>query len=239
MKTKRNIRVLAIVPSAGMGTRMGTRKKNLLPILGRPVLARTLDALEACPNVDSIVIATRTEKTVAEIVGRYGFKKVEKIVRGGKTRQDSVSNALPSVDGGYDIILVHDGARPLVTPETVSECIKAALRCGAAVAAVPVKDTIKEAFGGRVARTIPRDGLWSVQTPQAFRSKILFEAHLRARKDRFNGTDESSLVERLGFEVAIVEGSYENIKITTREDLVITESILRSREGCIPAARPS
>lgn len=231
MKTRRKIKVLAIVPSAGMGTRMGTRKKNFLPLLGRPVLARTLEALEACPLVDSIIIATRTEKTVARIIGRYGFNKVEKIVRGGKTRQESVSNALGSIDGRYDIILVHDGARPLVTPGIVTESVKAAKRFGAAIAAVPVKDTIKEACRGLVTKTIPRDALWSVQTPQAFRSEILVRSHRQAKKDRFTGTDESSLVERLGLKVAVIEGSYENIKITTREDLVMAESILRAREG--------
>src|SRR5574340_319913 len=151
---------------------MGTRKKNYLPLLGKPVLARTLEALEACPLVDSVIIATRSGKTVAGIAGRYGFKKVRKIVRGGDTRQASVSNALKSIDGRYDIILVHDGARPLVTPEIITRSVKAAARFGAAIAAVPVKDTIKEASQGKVARTIPRDALWSVQTPQAFRAGI-------------------------------------------------------------------
>ncbi len=231
MKSKNKMRVLAIVPSAGMGKRMGTARKNYLPLIGRPVLARTLDALEACPLVDSVIIASRAGKTVAGMVDRYGFKKVRKIVRGGRTRQDSVSNALGSIDGKFDIILVHDGARPLVTPGIVSRSVKAAARFGAAIAAVPVKDTIKEASHGRVARTIPRDALWSVQTPQAFRREIRLESHRRAKKDRFIGTDESSLVERLGIKVAIIEGSYENIKITTREDLVMAESILRSREG--------
>ncbi len=231
VKTKGAIRVLAIVPSAGMGTRMGTTKKNYLPLLGRPVLARTLDALEACPLVDSVIIAARAGKAAAGIVERYGFSKVKKIVRGGATRQASVSNALGSIDGAYDIILVHDGARPLVTTGIIAASVKAAARHGAAIAAVPVKDTIKEASRGRVKRTIPRDALWSVQTPQAFRAGILISSHRKAREDRFTGTDESSLVERLGIKVAIVEGSYENIKITTREDLVMAEGILRLREG--------
>ncbi len=222
-------KVLAIIPSAGLGKRIGTGRKNYLPLQGKPVLAHTLEALEGCGLIDSIIIAARTKKTVAEIVEKYGFKKIKQIVAGGRTRQDSVSNALKAAKEDYDVILVHDGARPLITRDVITRTIKSALIHGAAITAVPVKDTIKEVNSGRVKKTIPRDALWSVQTPQAFRSEILIKAHKKAQKDHFTGTDESSLVERLRQKVVIVEGSYENIKITTREDIPIAEGILRRR----------
>lgn len=227
-------KTLAIIPSAGLGRRMGTLKKNYLPLLGRPVLAHTLAAFEACPAIDSIIVVVAAEdidRCAEEVVAPYGFKKVDRIIAGGIERQDSVANGLAHA-AGFSIVVVHDGARPLVTTDMIGEVVANAGRTGAAITAVPVKDTIKEVFNGLVARTIDRVPLVSVHTPQAFKTELLTSALARARRDGFIGTDESSLVERLGEPVAVVAGSYENIKITTAEDIALAEGVLERRAGC-------
>ena len=140
-----------------------------------------------------------------------------------------VENGLAAAGDEFGVILVHDGARPLVTTDIIEDTIKAASESGAAIAAVPVKDTIKEAAGGLVKATLARESLLSAQTPQGFKSQVLKEAFRKARESAFSGTDESSLVERTGHPVRVVHGSYENIKITTPEDLAIAECILKYR----------
>jgi len=233
-------RTVAIIPSAGLGRRMnspGTRK-TYMPLAGRPVLAHTLAAFEACPAVDSVIVVVNGDDIdycAEEVVERYGFAKVAAVVAGGAERQDSVARGMEAAGPGWDIIAVHDGARPLVTPGIIEDTVRAAAETGAAVSAVPVKDTIKAAkpAAGRgravVARTIPRDELWAVHTPQAFRASLLAEAHERARRRGVVATDESSLVEDAGKEVTLVPGSYENIKITTAEDIHAAEAILGAR----------
>lgn len=232
------MKTFAIIPSAGKGLRMGPGKKNYLPLLGTPVLAHTIGAFESCRLVDSIVVVTLPEDAEffrEEIAGRYGFKKIAGVVPGGEKRQDSVANALNSIKVLFnpkensDIILVHDGARPLVTAGIIEDTVKEAQKHGAAVSAVRVKDTIKEVSGGFVKKTIPREPLWAVQTPQAFKAGLIIKAFDKAVKDGFTGTDESALVERLGAHVSVVPGTYENIKITTPEDLLIAECILKNR----------
>ncbi|MFQ5735478.1 MAG: 2-C-methyl-D-erythritol 4-phosphate cytidylyltransferase [Thermodesulfobacteriota bacterium] len=232
MRTDLNKKTIAVVPSAGLGRRMGSQKKNYLDLLGRPVLAHTLRVFEESPFVDAVVIAVAPadrEMCREEVVDRYGFKKVVDVVGGGAERQDSVANALRLAEG-YGITLVHDGARPLVTPAIIEAVVKAARKDGAAVPAVAVKDTIKEASGGRVNRTVDRSALVAVQTPQAFRTELLLRAFAMAREDGFYGTDESSLVERLGEPVTVVEGDYENIKITTAGDMDMAGWILSRRK---------
>jgi len=232
--TDRPGKTVAIIPSAGMGRRMGSRKKNYLTLLGRPVLAHTLEAFERSASIDSVVVVVPAGDEAFcrnEIVSKYGFKKVAAVVAGGAERQDSVSNGIKAAGGGASIIAVHDGARPLVTPEVIERVIAAACEHGAAIAAVPVKDTIKEASGGFVRRTVPRGNLLSVQTPQAFSAGVLIQAFKKALEDGFTGTDESSLVERTGVAVKAVEGSYENMKITTPEDMDFAECVLNKRSG--------
>ena len=227
-------KTVAIIPSAGMGRRMGSRKKNYLALLDRPVLAHTLEAFEKAQSVHSIVVvvpAGDEDFCRDGIVSKYGFKKVIAVVAGGAERQDSVQNGIKAAGSGFDIIAVHDGARPLVTAEIIERTIAAAIEDGAAIAAVPVKDTIKEASNGFVRRTVPRDALLSVQTPQAFSTDLLCKAFKKALEDNFTGTDESSLVERTGAPVRVVEGSYENMKITTPEDMAFAECVLRERPG--------
>lgn len=226
-------KTLAIIPSAGMGRRMGSMKKNYLSLLDKPVLAHTLAAFEASVEVDSVLIVAHPsdeDYCRTEIIARYGFKKVLRIIPGGAERQDSVWNGLKE-SAGFDMIAVHDGARPLVTTDIIDRTIRAAKEHGAAIAAVAVKDTIKESLDGFISRTIPREALVSVQTPQAFRRAALMEAFEKARADGFLGTDESSLAERAGQRVKVVEGSYENIKITTREDMLFAECILKNRHA--------
>lgn len=226
-------KTVAIIPSAGLGRRMGSLKKNFLRLLGRPVLAHTLAAFESSPSIDGIIIAVAPSDVDicrSGIVERFGLRKIIDVIEGGAERQDSVANGLIRAEG-FDITVVHDGARPLITTEIIEAVVKAAVLEGAAIAAVPVKDTIKEAADGKIKRTIDRASLVSVQTPQAFRTAILRRAFEKARSDGFYGTDESSLVERLGEEVAVVRGSYENIKITTPEDMAFAESVLRARQN--------
>jgi len=234
MTNPSNKKTVAIIPSAGMGRRMGSRKKNYLTLLDRPVLAHTLAAFENAASIQSVIIVVPPEDELFcrdEIVSRYGFKKVIAIVAGGAERQDSVKNGIKAAGSGFRLIAVHDGARPLVTPDIIDRTVEAALEHGAAIAAVPVKDTVKESSGGFVRRTVPREALLSVQTPQAFSRETLEEAFKKAGEDGFTGTDESSLVERAGFAVRVVEGSYENIKITTPEDMAFAECILKKRLG--------
>jgi len=219
-----------IIPSAGAGRRMGYKKKPFLPLSGKPVLARTVALFEATPLIETIILVVPggdEEICRRDIVEPFGFRKVAAIVRGGEERQDSVEAALAALTEKWDIIVVHDGVRPFATSELIDEVVRTADRDGAAIAAVPVKDTVKEVVDGTVTRTVPRERLWAVQTPQAFRADHLNEAHRQARRDGFRGTDDAALVERIGVRVSVVEGSYENIKITTPGDIEVGEALLK------------
>ena len=228
------MKVAAIIPAAGKGKRMGhTTPKHFIHLEGKPILAYTLEAFEKCPAVDYVMMVVRSgeeEYCLSEVVERYGFRKVLRIVIGGEKRQDSVYNGIKELDEDTDIVVVHDGVRPFVPPELISETIKLAMYVDGVVAALPVKDTIKEVTrDGLIKGTPNRDSLWFAQTPQTFKKRVLEEAFMRAFTDKFHGTDEASLVERMGGKVKIIEGSHENIKITTKEDLFYAELILRSR----------
>lgn len=247
MKDFKDIKAVAVIPSAGMGLRLGGRKKNYLEIAGRPVIAHTLSAFEKSPSVGGVVLvvpASDVGYCESSIVKRFGFKKVLNVIPGGKERQDSVACALEVLgegggegggegegEGGWDMVIVHDGARPLVTPDVIERTLKAAYLSGAAVAAVGLKDTVKEvAADGTVKGTVERDKLRAAQTPQAFRLGLLKEAYAKAASEGVAATDDSSLVERLGEKVEVVEGSYENIKITTEEDIELAESLFKRRQ---------
>src|SRR4030042_4393217 len=217
-------KVSAIIVAAGAGKLFGSAKQFAL-LRGKPVLERSLEAFEAHPEVDEIVLVLPAEEGGA----RYGKGggKVVAVVRGGERRQDSVVRGFEKVDSlPADIVLVHDGVRPLVSREVITRVIAAARKCGAAVAAVPVEDTIKEAAGGLVVRTLEREDLLRVQTPQAFSGEVLDRALKKAREDGFYGTDEAALVERTGHPVVVVPGDRRNIKITTAADLKIAEALL-------------
>jgi len=228
------MKTVAIVPAAGSGSRMNREvSKQYLSLAGKPLLVRTLEALEACPGVESLYVVVPSQDVVSvreELLPPWSLKKVAGVVPGGKERQDSVRAGIEAIARDADIVIVHDGARPLVTVDLVEGCIRAAAEGGAATAGVPVKDTVKEvAHGGQVLRTCDRGALWLTQTPQAFRREILERAHREASLDGFRGTDDTSLVERLGIPVRMVPGDYRNIKITTPEDLVIAEALFAAR----------
>lgn len=227
-------KVSAIIVAAGKSSRMGGDKNKLyIDIDGMPVIARTLRVFEECDAVDEVVLVVNTNDMDfcrEAIVEKYRLDKVKHIVAGGASRQKSVRNGLSVLGSTTDIVIVHDGARPFVTCEQIRESILASSEYGAAIVAVPVKDTIKVLDSrGFVSYTPGRDKLISVQTPQAFRHDLIIRAHEQAEKDGITGTDDAVLVERLGHKVGIVGGSYDNIKITTPEDLIIAEKILEAR----------
>lgn len=225
--------VTAIVPAAGRGVRVGAEQnKILLPLLDKPLLVWTLQALDRCPFITDVVVAVQEAETnrVADLLRRYALQKSVTLVVGGTERQDSVRHALQSVTEDCPFVLVHDAARPLVTPEVCARVLHAALTVGAAIAAVPCLDTVKAVDAhGRVERTLDRRTLRLVQTPQVFRTDLLRQAHAAAQRDAFIATDDAALVERVGHPVQVVMGSYDNIKITEARDLLVAESILKGR----------
>lgn len=226
--------VLAIIPAAGQGNRMGNQvNKQFLCLAGLPILVHTLKVLEDHPRINGIILVCREEEQEfchTEIVERYLLKKVLKIVAGGKERQHSVFNGIKALPPTTGLVFIHDGARPFLDHGIIDEALAEATIVGAAVAAVPVKDTIKQAGpDGMVIATPDRSQLWQIQTPQVFNFNLILTAHRQADTDGFLGTDDASLVEYIGHKVKLVPGTYENIKITTPEDLLIGEAILRGR----------
>jgi 2-C-methyl-D-erythritol 4-phosphate cytidylyltransferase len=224
--------IAALIPAAGNGQRMGGPiAKQFLPLQGREVLARTLDVFEACVAINEvwiIVAAAQQGLCQREIVSRYGFRKVQGVVVGGATRQESVWHGLQHVTAAMDLVVVHDGVRPFVTEAVLLETLHAASQYGAAIAAVPVTDTLKRVSAEKdVEATIPRQRVWRVQTPQAFQRPLLCAAFHYARQQGIECTDEAGLVEVLGQQVRIVPGRESNIKITTPDDLQLGEAFLR------------
>jgi 2-C-methyl-D-erythritol 4-phosphate cytidylyltransferase len=214
----------AIIVAAGQGRRFGSAKQ-FAALRGRPVLEWTLDAFENHPEVAGIVLVLPDEKDGARFIGRY--PKITAVVRGGRRRQDSVRRGFARVPAGAgDVVLVHDGVRPLVSAAVISRVIREAARRGAAVPVVPVEDTIKEAVRGRVVRTVDRAHLCRVQTPQGFSYAVLDKALRRAVRERLTVTDDSALAELAGAEVRAVEGDPRNIKVTTPSDLILAEALL-------------
>jgi len=226
--------VSVIIAAAGKGTRMNSDiNKQYINICGVPVLARSIGVFQECKLINEIIVVVNKDDIIfckKNIIDTYEFTKVTQIVAGGDSRQKSVLNGLNAVNKDTEIVLIHDGARPFVKQEIIIDSITSAMNFGAACVAVPVKDTIKRSVGkdGQdfITETIPRETLWLVQTPQAFRYSLIREAHIKAYEEGFEGTDDSILVERLGVPVKIVMGRYDNIKITTWEDLIIGEAIL-------------
>lgn len=217
-------RTSAIIVAAGAGTRFG-EPKQFAYLKGKPVLEWTLEAFQAHPEVDALVLVLPDDDGLKHYRMRY--PKVVDCVRGGERRQDSVWQGFRLLDAAApEIILVHDGARPLVTADLVSRVIAAARADGAAVPVLAIEDTIKEVRDGRVAGTVDRAFLARAQTPQGFRFEVLKKALESARRDRFYGTDEAALAERLGTPVTAVAGDPKNIKITTPVDMNIAEALL-------------
>lgn len=224
-------RVAAIIVAAGSSSRMGGIDKLFADLGGMPLLARTISAFETSPLIDKIILVVNEANMERcwKMVRDYGFRKVIELVPGGARRQDSVQQGLAQVTDA-DWVLIHDGVRPFVDGTLIAAGLEAAREHGAAIPAVPVKDTIKVVNNDRLVRNTPnRDTLWAAQTPQVFRTELIISAY----KDAFGDvTDDAMILERLGHPVKVYQGSYDNIKITTPEDLDIAQYILKRRSCC-------
>ena len=223
--------VSVIFPAAGQGRRMKAGKnKVLLELGGKPILQRTLESFSCLPEVGELIVVTGREDMAevrAMLEGAVGLKPWQ-LVEGSTERQYSIRNGLACVAKEAELVLVHDAARPLITEEVIARVIEGARQFGGAIAAVPEKNTVKiVSEAGLVVSTPPRKSLWAVQTPQGFRKEVLLKANEQAEQEGFLGTDDASLVERLGAPVKVVEGDYRNIKITTPEDMVTAEAFLQ------------
>lgn len=211
--------------------------KQYLHLAGIPILAHTLAVLERTPSIEGIIPIIPADEIPycrEHVVEPAGFKTILEIVPGGKERQNSVMNglrALAAYAADDDIVVIHDGVRPLVTPDLISQTIALAVEGSGALLAVPAKDTIKVVTDGLVQETPARETLWQAQTPQTFPFAMIWQAHLQAEQAGFMGTDDCSLVEWCGGKVRVVTGDYRNIKITTPEDLVLAEAFLRREHG--------
>ena len=217
----------AVIAAAGSSSRMGGRDKLAEPLDGIPVILRTLAAVEAVPEIREIVVVTREDRVeeYRRLLGQCS--RLRAVVPGGSTRQESVRNGVRALSPDCTLAAIHDGARPLVTPEVFARCIEAARNCGAATAAVPVKDTIKLADeAGRVLDTPDRSRLWAVQTPQIFDRERYLRAAEEVERRGLSCTDDCQLFEAMGWEVQLVMGEYRNLKLTTPEDFLAAGAYL-------------
>lgn len=250
-------KVVAVVPAAGMGNRFGPgTNKPFKSLMGKPLIVWSLETLESVVEVSEIIPVLKLEDMLygKKLFKEYGLAKIKRIAPGGKERQDSVYNGLKLIDNRNCIVLIHDGVRPFIEKDLIEKAIKELIIPpsppftkkgqggllkeaergfkgfdGVAIG-VPLKDTIKEAENGIIKKTLKRDSLWAIQTPQVFSYKNILAAYERAMKERFYSTDDAALVEKYGGKIKVVMGSYKNIKITTPEDLAIAESLLSRRE---------
>ena len=223
-----------VIVAAGTGSRMNMGiNKQFIKLEGKEIIAYTIEKFYNNSNIEDIVVVVKEDESEffkKEILDKYNFKNV-KIAYGGKERQDSVYNGLKLLDEKCDVVLIHDGARPFVSDKIIDKIIEEAKEHKAIVVGVPVKDTIKVIDNDKnIVDTPNRSVLWAVQTPQTFDYNILIDAYKDAFKNKFYGTDDAMLVERIGYKVKMLEGSYNNIKITTQEDLNIGSQILRVQD---------
>ncbi|TAJ97064.1 MAG: 2-C-methyl-D-erythritol 4-phosphate cytidylyltransferase [Candidatus Manganitrophaceae bacterium] len=234
------MRIHAVIPAAGQGKRLGGNvKKQFLSLCGLPIAVHTLAVFQRSPLIDEIIcIAPKEDLPFFErLVSDHSLTKVAKLLPGGERRQDSVLAGLFYLEGRSDpdgLVAVHDAVRPLVTTELIERVVEGAKGEAGAVAALPVADSLKEVSSDRmILKSLSRESVWAMQTPQVFRLGTLIEAYRRAAAEGWEGTDEAMLVERLGLPIRCVEGSIENIKITTPPDLHFAETLLRARGGGI------
>ncbi|MCP9447265.1 MAG: 2-C-methyl-D-erythritol 4-phosphate cytidylyltransferase [Nitrospira sp.] len=228
--------VVAVVPAAGKGLRMGGAvPKQFLALGGEPVVVHSLRVFEASSVVDQVILAVPQadlDYCLNHLIPTSGFTKITKVVAGGKERQDSVRHALEHVPNETEIVVVHDAVRPFLTERMVGDVVEAARRVGGAIVALPMRDTVKQVgVQGYVERTVDRRPLWLAQTPQAFRFDRLLAVHRKAHAEGVHATDDAFLFEWAGHPVVVVEGSGENIKVTRPEDMVVGEAILASRQA--------
>lgn len=224
----------AVILAGGSGTRMGSATtKQMLLIDGIPVVVRSILAFEKNELINEIIIVAKEEEMLSykEFARDYAFTKVKAVVKGGSTRQESVFNALGKLDPRCEYIAIHDGARPLVSDANITDTVNAAYKYQCACAACPAKDTVKISTPlGYIESTPDRAHVWSALTPQVFKSEIYRAAAYTAKKDGYLGTDDCSLVEKLGFKIKLIDCGYENIKITTPEDLLTAQTIIEKRK---------
>jgi 2-C-methyl-D-erythritol 4-phosphate cytidylyltransferase len=229
-----DLTAVAVIVAGGQGTRIeGKLPKQFLNLGDRPILAHCVQRFESCETIDQMVLVVPEDYLgycSQAIVDQYDFKKVKKIVCGGKERQDSVYLGLKACPKSTTVVAIHDGVRPFVSPQKISESIGLCVEKKAVILAVPAKDTVKRVEGNSVVTTLDRKKLWLVQTPQVFEYSFILNAYEKAIEDGFAGTDDAMLVERLGHQVTVVEGEYQNIKITTAEDLAIAEKFIGAHE---------
>ena len=225
--------VCAVIVAAGSSRRMGGENKLLLPLAGAPVLAHTLSAFEKCAAIRDIVLVCREQDILpyTELAKSFGISKLRTVTRGGDSRTASVLAGITAAPEDAALVAVHDGARPLVSEAVITEAVYAAAECGAAAPVVPVKDSIKRIEDGRIAADVPRDTLAAVQTPQVFSRAVLTRALQAAARENLTFTDDCAAVEAMGQAVRATHGSYENLKITTPEDILVAEALLQKEEG--------
>jgi len=225
--------VSAVIVAAGTSKRMNDGVDKLaVQLSGKPLLAWTISRFESAEIIDEIIVVTKKDEIakVKEMTKSEGFRKVSSVVKGGAYRQQSAQNGLNAVSTDSKVVLIHDGARPLIRTSDIKKIVESAIENGAALLAVPSKDTVKEVQNGIVTQTLPRESVWLAQTPQGFRKELLQEAFSSAEKEGYIGTDEASLVERIGKDVAIVEGHSSNIKVTVTPDIGVVQSLLKGEE---------
>ncbi|MCI0468930.1 MAG: 2-C-methyl-D-erythritol 4-phosphate cytidylyltransferase [Nitrospirae bacterium] len=239
---------IAIVPAAGIGARFGKgRNKTFYTLLGKPVVIWPLETLQEIKEITEIIPVVREGdmKLMAEYIEKYNIKKIKKVVAGGRERQDSVYNGIREADSEIPLILIHDGVRPFIEKTIIKSALRELLSspprdcpkisCDGIAVGVPVKDTIKETASLDnkeifAVRTLDRNMLWAIQTPQIFYADSIRDAHEKAAAEKFYATDDAALIERYGGKVKLVMGSYRNIKITTPEDIYIAEGLMRMQD---------
>lgn len=230
------LKTVAVIPAAGVGLRMGCEQaKQFLDLGGRPLLSVTLEKFQVCPAIDSIILVVHPgemDHCQREIVEKFGLTKVEELTAGGKRRQDSVRLGIEASRGNYELILIHDGVRPLIHPGLIERAVSAARKNRAVITALPAKETAKKIDkDGLVIKTCDRRQVWLVQTPQVFRYEDIIMAHQRAVHEGWEEvTDDALLVENMGIPVKVIEGSEDNIKVTTPHDMELAR-FLWSRES--------
>ena len=230
------MRTLAIILAGGAGKRMGAAtNKQFLLIDKKPIIVHTLQIFENCRSIDGIYLVVNQKDLPLiqeEILETYRFNKLMKLVIGGKLRQDSVRNGLEAIENPCDIVIIHDGARPLISPSFIEKGISLMEVFDAVIPALPVKDTVKVVSKeGFVSKTLARDSLWNVQTPQTFKYELIMKAYRDGMAKKLHGYDDATFVEHMGKKIKVIEGSPYNIKITTPEDLIIAQGILSQLKG--------
>ncbi len=232
------MRTIAIILAGGAGKRMGAAtNKQFLLIENKPIIVHTLQIFEDCRAIDGIYLVVNQKDLPViqeEILENYKFSKIMKLVIGGKLRQDSVSNGLEAIEHPCDVVVIHDGARPFVSPAFIEKGIFLMEMYDAVIPALPVKDTVKViSKEGFVVKTLERDSLWHVQTPQTFKHKLIVKAYREGMAKKHYGYDDATFIEHMGKKVKVIEGSPYNMKITTPEDLIIARGLLSELKGSL------